>query len=127
MPRAPRRGAAAASARWRCPNAPADPLRHGLPWAACGATTCPLCRLPELKIKYYELMIRYHLHHNNYLEVCRAYRWGAPQPEPQRRPPPATAWRLACAPTQGAGAGARATAAPALLAARRQRLAARGA
>jgi hypothetical protein len=31
--------------------------------------------LPELKVKYYELMIQYHMHSNNYLEVCRAYRW----------------------------------------------------
>lgn len=30
--------------------------------------------LPELKVKYYELMIQYHIHNNNYLEVCRAYR-----------------------------------------------------
>lgn len=30
--------------------------------------------LPELKIKYYELMIEYHMHHNSYLEVCRCYR-----------------------------------------------------
>ncbi|GBF93932.1 26S proteasome non-ATPase regulatory subunit 12-like [Raphidocelis subcapitata] len=30
--------------------------------------------LPELKIKYYQLMIQYHMHSNNYLEVCRAYR-----------------------------------------------------
>lgn len=30
--------------------------------------------LPELKVKYYDLMIKYHVHSNNYLEVCRAYR-----------------------------------------------------
>ncbi|KIZ02997.1 26S proteasome non-ATPase regulatory subunit 12 [Monoraphidium neglectum] len=30
--------------------------------------------LPELKVRYYELMIQYHIHSNNYLEVCRAYR-----------------------------------------------------
>lgn len=30
--------------------------------------------LPELKQRYYELMIRYHLHNNNYLEICRCYR-----------------------------------------------------
>lgn len=30
--------------------------------------------LPQLKIKYYELMIRYHGHYNNYLEMCRCYR-----------------------------------------------------
>jgi 26S proteasome regulatory subunit N5 len=30
--------------------------------------------LPELKVKYYDLMVQYHLHHNNYLEVCRAQR-----------------------------------------------------
>jgi 26S proteasome regulatory subunit N5 len=30
--------------------------------------------LEELKIQYYSLMIRYHLHDKNYLEVCRSYR-----------------------------------------------------
>mmetsp|Transcript_13252 Transcript_13252/g.41929 ORF Transcript_13252/g.41929 Transcript_13252/m.41929 type:complete len:490 (-) Transcript_13252:246-1715(-) len=29
--------------------------------------------LGELKIKYFELMIRYHSHHNDYLEICRCY------------------------------------------------------
>lgn len=29
--------------------------------------------LPELKIMYYLLMIRYHSHHNSYLEICRCY------------------------------------------------------
>lgn len=30
--------------------------------------------LEELKKKYYELMIRYHAHERDYLEICRAYR-----------------------------------------------------
>lgn len=30
--------------------------------------------LPELKLKYYELMVRYHAHDNNYLEITRCYR-----------------------------------------------------
>jgi len=30
--------------------------------------------LPELKLRYYELMIRYHSHYNNYLEMTRCYR-----------------------------------------------------
>ncbi|GAB4850585.1 26S proteasome non-ATPase regulatory subunit 12 A [Ancistrocladus abbreviatus] len=29
--------------------------------------------LPELKRIYYELMIRYYSHHNDYLEICRCY------------------------------------------------------
>jgi len=30
--------------------------------------------LEELKIQYYSLMIQYHLHEKNYVEVCRSYR-----------------------------------------------------
>ena len=30
--------------------------------------------LEELKIKYYSLMIQYHLHEKNFVEVCRSYR-----------------------------------------------------
>ncbi|GAB2293126.1 26S proteasome non-ATPase regulatory subunit 12 A [Dionaea muscipula] len=30
--------------------------------------------LPELKRIYYELMIRYYSHHNDYLEICRCYK-----------------------------------------------------
>ncbi len=30
--------------------------------------------LPELKLRYYELMIQYHLHNNNYIEVTRSYK-----------------------------------------------------
>ncbi|PIA47810.1 hypothetical protein AQUCO_01400417v1 [Aquilegia coerulea] len=30
--------------------------------------------LPELKRIYYELMIRYHSHNNDYLEICRCYK-----------------------------------------------------
>lgn len=30
--------------------------------------------LPELKRIYYQLMIRYHSHHNDYLEICRSYK-----------------------------------------------------
>mmetsp|Transcript_22191 Transcript_22191/g.37947 ORF Transcript_22191/g.37947 Transcript_22191/m.37947 type:complete len:483 (-) Transcript_22191:265-1713(-) len=30
--------------------------------------------LPELKLSYYQLMIRYHTHYNNYLEVTRCYK-----------------------------------------------------
>jgi len=30
--------------------------------------------LPELKLQYYQMMVQYHLHYNNYLEVCRSYR-----------------------------------------------------
>lgn len=30
--------------------------------------------LPVLKLQYYRLMIRYHSHYNNYLEMCRCYR-----------------------------------------------------
>mmetsp|Transcript_157 Transcript_157/g.336 ORF Transcript_157/g.336 Transcript_157/m.336 type:complete len:505 (-) Transcript_157:293-1807(-) len=29
--------------------------------------------VPELKLKYYHLMIRYHSHSNEYLEICRCY------------------------------------------------------
>ena len=37
--------------------------------------------LGELKLQYYNLMIRYHLHANDYLEVCRCYQaiYEAPQ------------------------------------------------
>ena len=30
--------------------------------------------LPELKLRYYELMIVYHQHYHNYLEICRCYK-----------------------------------------------------
>lgn len=30
--------------------------------------------LEELKLIYYRSFIRYHSHHNNYLEICRCYR-----------------------------------------------------
>jgi hypothetical protein len=30
--------------------------------------------LPELKLSYYELMVRYYSHYNNYLEMTRCYR-----------------------------------------------------
>ncbi|PNW73457.1 hypothetical protein CHLRE_14g632775v5 [Chlamydomonas reinhardtii] len=30
--------------------------------------------LPELKLRYYQLLIRYHVHNHNYLEVTRCYR-----------------------------------------------------
>lgn len=30
--------------------------------------------LEALKLQYYELMIRFHQHEGNYLEVCRCYR-----------------------------------------------------
>jgi hypothetical protein len=30
--------------------------------------------LPELKLRFYELMIRYHSHYNNYLEMARCFR-----------------------------------------------------
>lgn len=30
--------------------------------------------LPELKLRYYELMVRYYSHLNNYLEMTRCYR-----------------------------------------------------
>lgn len=30
--------------------------------------------LPELKLRYYELMITYHQHYHNYLEICRCYK-----------------------------------------------------
>jgi hypothetical protein len=30
--------------------------------------------LPELKLKYYQLMIRYYNHYNNFLEMTRCYR-----------------------------------------------------
>lgn len=30
--------------------------------------------LEELKLIYYLTMIRYHAHHNNYLEICRAFK-----------------------------------------------------
>lgn len=30
--------------------------------------------LEALKLLYYSLMIRFHLHEGNYLEVCRCYR-----------------------------------------------------
>ena len=33
-----------------------------------------MASLPELKLRYYELMIIYHAHNNNYLEMCRCYR-----------------------------------------------------
>lgn len=30
--------------------------------------------LPELKLRYYELMIVYYQHYHNYLEICRCYK-----------------------------------------------------
>lgn len=30
--------------------------------------------LPELKLQYYRLLIRFHAHNNEYLEVCRCYK-----------------------------------------------------
>lgn len=30
--------------------------------------------LEQLKLKYYHLMITYHAHHADYLEICRCYR-----------------------------------------------------
>lgn len=30
--------------------------------------------LSELKLRYYELMIVYHQHYHNYLEICRCYK-----------------------------------------------------
>eukprot|EP00878_Enallax_costatus_P045491 GHUV01054858.1.p1 GENE.GHUV01054858.1~~GHUV01054858.1.p1 ORF type:complete len:108 (-),score=18.05 GHUV01054858.1:17-340(-) len=30
--------------------------------------------LPELKLRYYELMITYYQHYHNYLEICRCYK-----------------------------------------------------
>ena len=30
--------------------------------------------LPELKLRYYELMITYYKHYHNYLEICRCYK-----------------------------------------------------
>lgn len=30
--------------------------------------------LGELKLRYYELMITYHQHYHNYLEICRCYK-----------------------------------------------------
>lgn len=30
--------------------------------------------LPELKLSYYQLMIRYYAHYNNYLEMTRCYK-----------------------------------------------------
>lgn len=30
--------------------------------------------LPELKLCYYELMIKYYQHYHNYLEICRCYK-----------------------------------------------------
>jgi 26S proteasome regulatory subunit N5 len=38
------------------------------------ATDPTIPPLPELKVRYYELMIRYHAHANDYLEMCRCYR-----------------------------------------------------
>ena len=32
--------------------------------------------LEALKLLYYSLMIRFHQHERNHLEVCRCYRWG---------------------------------------------------
>jgi hypothetical protein len=30
--------------------------------------------LQELKLMYYNLLIRYHEHYNNYVDICRCYR-----------------------------------------------------
>lgn len=30
--------------------------------------------LEELKLKYYELLIRYHSHNNSYIDICRCYK-----------------------------------------------------
>lgn len=30
--------------------------------------------LRELKLQYYELLIRYHAHSNSYLDICRCYK-----------------------------------------------------
>ncbi len=30
--------------------------------------------LEELKLKYYQLLIRYHSHNNSYIDMCRCYK-----------------------------------------------------
>lgn len=30
--------------------------------------------LEDLKLMYYKLLIRYHEHHNSYIDICRCYR-----------------------------------------------------
>lgn len=30
--------------------------------------------LQELKLMYYQLLIRYHEHNNSYIDICRSYR-----------------------------------------------------
>ena len=30
--------------------------------------------LEELKLKYYQLLIRYHSHNNSYIDICRCYK-----------------------------------------------------
>ena len=38
----------------------------------CTCRTRPACR--TLKLMYYNLLIRYHEHHNSYIDICRCYR-----------------------------------------------------
>ena len=40
----------------------------------CDVHTQGVPTLPELKLHYYQLMIRYYAHANNYLEITRCYR-----------------------------------------------------
>eukprot|EP00798_Chlamydomonas_sp_ICE-L_P019746 gene19746-26438_t len=44
----------------------------GIEGTAIEAADEGIASLPELKLRYYELMIRYYAHSNNYLEVCRS-------------------------------------------------------
>ena len=47
-------------------------------------STCSSCRqhwllqdtpsLENLKLKYYQLLIRYHSHNNSYIDICRCYK-----------------------------------------------------
>jgi hypothetical protein len=68
------RGVDCAAPRWP-DSGPLRALNAAAAWRSERSPPPFFPSLPELKVKYYGLMIQYHMHSNNYLEVCRAYRW----------------------------------------------------
>jgi 26S proteasome regulatory subunit N5 len=62
--------------QWPAPACQLRELAGTRAWSRPPARTClqGIPSLPELKLRYYELMIAYHQHSHNYLEVCRCYK-----------------------------------------------------
>ena len=54
------------------------------PSSSCCSLMQDTPSLQDLKLMYYNLLIRYHEHHNSYIDICRCYRSiyevGAPCP-----------------------------------------------